>query len=325
MAVHIATWEHTLLNKAHEGLHHPRSERNLQTTALMLAEAYDFCKNITKINSHTFYLASSLLPKSKRQAVQALYAFCRTTDDLVDKATPDQNIAQLLQLWRTRFTQNTNELDQVSIAWIHTQMSYGIPQGYVHHLIDGIGRDLTQNRYTTFAELTEYCYGVASTVGLMAMYIIGFQGHEALPYAIKLGVALQLTNILRDIGEDWQSGRLYVPQEDLEAFHLTEHDIALGEVTENWRAFMHFQINRTRVLYEESLPGIALLHKDGLFAIMAAAQLYQGILHEIEKNDYDVFHQRAHVPTLSKLQQLPRIWRQAHRQNTLTLPKRAHE
>ena len=167
----------------------------------------------------------------------------------------------------------------------------------------------SQVRYPTFDALAHYCYGVASTVGLMAMHIIGFESTEAIPYAVRLGVALQLTNILRDIDEDWRAGRVYLPQDELAAFGLTEGDIAAGRVDDRWRAFMRFQIQRTRSLYDEAMPGIALLDKDGRFAITAAAELYRGILDDIELNDYNVFGRRAHMTTWAKLSRLPAIWR----------------
>jgi phytoene synthase len=143
------------------------------------------------------------------------------------------------------------------------------------------------------------------------MHIIGFAGSAAIPYAIKLGVALQLTNILRDVGEDWQAGRVYLPQEELAAFALTEADLAAGQVDARWRAFMQFQIERNRRLYAEAWPGIALLNRDGRFAIAAAAGLYQAILDDIEAHDYDVFNRRAQVSKWGKLSRLPGLWWQS--------------
>ena len=156
-------------------------------------------------------------------------------------------------------------------------------------MIDGVARDLFQSRYQTFDELATYCYGVASTVGLMSMYIIGFHGNEAVPYAIKLGVALQMTNILRDVGEDHRNGRLYLPREELAFYGIQESDLAEGRITDNWRQFMKFQIDRTRQLYAESWAGVKMLEREGQLAIGAASVFYQGILDEIEKRDYDVF------------------------------------
>src|SRR5690606_28809297 len=121
---------------------------------------------------------------------------------------------------------------------------YRIPHGYSDQLITGVTRDRTQKRYQSFEDLTEYCYGVASTVGLMSMHIVGFMSDDALPYAVKLGIALQLTNILRDIGEDWRMGRLYLPLDELADFGLREDDLDVGRVDDRWRRFMRFQIER---------------------------------------------------------------------------------
>jgi 15-cis-phytoene synthase len=175
-------------------------------------------------------------------------------------------------------------------------------------LIEGCGRDLYQARYDTFSDLAEYAYSVASTVGLMAMHIVGFVGVEAVPYAVRLGVALQITNILRDVGEDWRNGRLYLPQEELNQFKVKESDIANGIVTPEWREFMRYQIRRNRELYAESIDGISLLHPNGRFAIAAAAKLYEAILLDIEAHDYDVFNRRASISTLGKVKRLPAIW-----------------
>ena len=198
--------------------------------------------------------------------------------------------------------------DLVAAAWADTLTRYHIPRHYALQLIDGVARDLFQARYQTFDELATYCYGVASTVGLMSMYIVGFKNNEAVPYAIKLGVALQMTNILRDVGEDYKNGRLYLPREELAFYGIQESDLAAGHVTDHWRQFMKFQMARTRQLYAESWEGIQMLEREGQFAIGAASIFYQGILDEIEKNDYDVFSHRASLNTLGKVSRLPRLW-----------------
>jgi phytoene synthase len=140
------------------------------------------------------------------------------------------------------------------------------------------------------------------------MYIIGFENQGAVPYAIKLGVALQMTNILRDVAEDFANGRVYLPREEMDEFGITDQDLADGVVTDRWRDFMRFQIARNHRLYEESWPGIAMLDQSGRFAIGAAAELYRGILADIEAHDYDVFSRRSHIGTLGKLRRLPGIW-----------------
>jgi phytoene synthase len=142
----------------------------------------------------------------------------------------------------------------------------------------------------------------------MSMHIVGYADKAAIPYAVKLGVALQLTNILRDIGEDWERGRLYLPLDELAAYGLTEAAVADQYRGYRWQAFMRFQIARTRRLYDEAMPGIALLERRGRFAVAAAAELYRGILADIEAHNYDVFTRRAHVSNLQKAARLPRIW-----------------
>ena len=182
-----------------------------------------------------------------------------------------------------------------------------IPLRYAEQLLDGVSRDRCQKRYATFEDLATYAYGVASTVGLMSMHVIGFSGQAAIPYAIKLGLALQVTNILRDVGEDWRMGRVYLPQDELAAYGLAETDLERGRVDERWRAFMHFQIERNRLLYAEARPGIRMLDWDGRLAVAAAADLYCAILDDIEEHDYDVFHRRAHLSAAEKLLRLPSI------------------
>jgi 15-cis-phytoene synthase len=307
MQLQIHTWEGALLSLAHEARHSDCAVNQIEIDDPTLRQAYDYCESLIGRHSKSFLLASALLPAEKRQAVRALYAFCRVTDDIVDRPTGDSTVQ--LDHWRRRILVNHPPLDDlVTIAWADARLRYRIPVRYAEQLIEGVARDLIQKRYETFEELAAYCYGVASTVGLMSMHIIGYAGVHAIPYAIKLGVALQLTNILRDVGEDWRAGRLYLPQEDLETFGLSEEDIACGQVTEAWRSFMRYQIARNRLLYSEAMPGIALLNRDGRFAIAAAAELYQGILTDIEANDYDVFSRRAFVTKWGKVRRLPGIW-----------------
>jgi len=273
----------------------------------VMEQAYQHCARITREHSKTFYLTSSLLATEAQKAARALYAFCRVSDDLVDEES--ENRLATLEAWKRRsLSEHPHRDDVVPLAWADTRVRYGIPREYAEQLLEGVAQDLTKTRYSNFDELAHYCYGVASTVGLMTMHIIGFSGPEAIPYAIKLGVALQLTNILRDVGEDWQNGRVYLPQDELAAFGLSDDDIANGQVTENWRAFMRFQIERNRQLYAEAMPGIAMLGRQGQFAIAASEELYQAILEAIEANDYDVFTKRAHLLTSEKLKRLPIIW-----------------
>ena len=304
-----ANWENQLLALA-GNTPHPQARPFFSYWAgdASLRKAYKQTEKITSQHSKSFYFASGLLPEEKRSAVRALYAFCRTVDDIVDETSDGERESQL-DYWRTMvesasFTKN----DLVAAAWADTLTRYHIPRHYALQLIDGVARDLFQIRYQNFDELATYCYGVASTVGLMSMYIVGFESSEAVPYAIKLGVALQMTNILRDVGEDYHNGRLYLPREELTFYGIQECDLAGGRVTDNWRQFMKFQIDRTRQLYEESWAGVKMLQREGQLAIGAASVFYQGILDDIEKSDYNVFTRRASLSALGKVSRIPSLW-----------------
>lgn len=306
-------WEPALISLAHEALTTGHTPSNvLVENGEALHDAYEYCDAMTSEHSKSFFMASSLLPPDKKRGARALYAFCRVTDDIVDSG--NEGAFDELTTWRQHASgalpANGNP---VVLAWTDARLKHGIPFRYAEQLISGVAQDLTKSRYGSFDELVGYCYGVASTVGLMSMHIIGYSSQNAIPYAIKLGVALQLTNILRDVGEDWARGRVYLPEDELRSFGLTSTDIDAGVVTDRWREFMRFQIERNRQLYAEARPGIGYLNRNGRFAIAAAADLYQAILDDIETNDYDVFNRRAHVSKVNKLARLPRTWWSAFR------------
>lgn len=301
-------WESHLLNLAREGLDNLRTPAIASMDADLLERAYQACAGITRVHSRTFMLASAFLPAKKRRAIRALYAFCRRSDDIVDSRQSGDPLNDLAD-WRCRsLTSHPSANDPVAVAWADTRHSFRVPVRYAEQLLDGVASDLEPRRYASFEDLAAYAYRVAATVGLMSMHIIGFTGEEALPYAIKLGVALQITNILRDVGEDWRNGRLYLPLDELSRFGLTEADVAAGKVTPAWRRFMRFQIERVRNLYNGAWPGISMLDKRGRFSIAAAAGLYEAILEDIEGHDYDVFSRRASISGLGKLGRLPSIW-----------------
>src|SRR5512134_3828338 len=303
-----ANWENRLLALA-GSVPHPRTRPFFSYWAgdASLRKAYKQAEKITSQHSKSFYFASGLLPEEKRSAVRALYAFCRTVDDIVDESSDGERDAQL-DYWRTMVeTASFADNDLVAAAWADTLSRYHIPRHYALQLIDGVARDLCQIRYQTFEELATYCYGVASTVGLMSMYIVGFNHPEAVPYAIKLGVALQMTNILRDVGEDYRNGRLYLPREELITFGIPEAEIAEGRLSDRWRQFMKFQIERTRQLYRDSWAGVRMLEREGQLAVGAASIFYQGILDDIEQHDYNVFERRASLSTWGQLSRIPAL------------------
>ena len=276
-----------------------------------LNEAYGLAREITRDASKSFYLSTLLLPRTKRRGIQALYAFLRTTDNIVDDGGEGATIAAL-ESWRLRSRRAARDQDHpVLLAWADVRDRFGVPQSLAEELIDGVAMDLTITRYDTFAALERYCYCVASTVGLMSMHIIGCVEDrpeilaEAAPYAARLGLAMQLTNILRDIGEDARAGRIYLPLEELRAAGYGEAELVAGVISPAFRAFLDAQIARADALFDASLPGIALLHPESRFAVSSAAGIYRGILPKIIENDYDVFTRRAHLSLREKLLLLP--------------------
>ncbi len=273
---------------------------------LATAAAYAECERIIRRHSKSFYFSSWFFPREVRRAVWALYAFCRATDDTVD--TPSDDPARALASWvqQARASRPAPH-NPVLVAWHDTRTRYDLNPDLVDELLAGVAMDLTIHRYETFADLWLYCYRVASVVGLL---VIGITGHApgAEPYAIKLGVALQLTNILRDVGEDASRGRVYLPQEDLARFGLCADDILAGVYDERFKALMRFQAERAHSLYDESWEGIGLLPRESRFAVAAAGRIYRGILDRLRANDYDAYSRRAHLTLGQKIARLPRIW-----------------
>jgi phytoene synthase len=288
------------------------------TFPISLQPAYAESERVIRNHSKTFHMASSLMPFEQRRAIRALYGFCRATDDLVDRqgATMEK-----VEAWRERVMTSIHESDPAVLKiWKWTRQQYSVDSRYESELIDGVGMDLKRHTYETWVELQKYCYGVASTVGLLSIPIIGLVQEttfeEAAPYAIKLGIALQLTNILRDVGEDASLGRVYLPIEDLKSFRLTYADVLNGVQDKRFIQVMQFEIARARHLYEEAWPGIALLESSGRVAVGAAAIFYKAILDEIEAIQYQVYRLRAHTSTWRKLALLPeiiyRVWTTAN-------------
>ncbi len=285
--------------------------------------AYRYCAGITRQFSKSFYFSTAFLPPQTRRAIRAFYAFCRLTDDLVDapgRATgrvSGRANAQDIAEWRHQARLPARaQRHPVLYAWADTRDQFQIPQQHVEELIDGCAMDLTIDRYETFEDLRLYCYRVASTVGLISMHIIGLQddsaksAESARAAAIELGIALQLTNILRDVGEDLALGRVYLPQEDLRRFDYTEADLRSGVIDDRFKALMRFEIERANRLYEDNLPGIAHLRPEGRLAVGAAIMLYRSILNRIVDNGFDVFRRRAYLTTVEKFLMMPSIHRQ---------------
>jgi phytoene synthase len=280
------------------------------------------CARIVKHHARTFALASRFLPGPKQRAAFALYAFCRVADDMVDMAVERHATGtqkKLAEYDRTlRAAHRGDDMhDPVFRELQWAIRTYNVPLDVLRELVAGVARDLAPVRYHTWGELAVYCEGVASTVGEMCTHVFGVVGggevrERALRYARILGVAMQLTNILRDVGEDAGRGRCYLPEDDLALFGLTREDILSGRLTaedERWRPFMAFEVGRARALYEMARPGIALLAPDAQRCATACAVGYAGILNAIEDIGYDSLATRARMSTPQRVRLFWNVWR----------------
>lgn len=290
-----------------------------------MEESYEYCRQVTARYSKTFYLGTLLMPKEKRNAIWAIYVWCRRTDELVDGPQAANTTHETLDLWERHLESvfAGQPIDDPDVALVDTLKRFPIDIQPFRDMIAGQRMDLSRNRYETFSDLLVYCYRVAGTVGLMSAAVLGVDDSlSKTPWgpnsvyipkeeAIALGIANQLTNILRDVGEDINRGRIYIPLEDLERFNYTEEDLKNKVIDERWRRLMDFEIQRARQFYQKAEKGISALSKDARWPVWAALMLYQGILDVIVKNDYDVFNRRAFVPTPKKLLYLPIAWLRA--------------
>ncbi len=273
--------------------------------------------------STNFRYSFSVLPREERRAIHVVYDFCRQIDDIVDEgpsATAEDIRTKREQLnqWRDR-VESCYERDSragagapstegVPADLAEVIRRYSIPKQYLLTIIDGCERDLIQRRYKTFEDLKEYCYSVASVVGLICIEIFGYRREETRQYAINLGYALQLTNILRDVKQDKDRGYIYIPQEDLKRFRYTEEDLINEVYDERFQRLMDFQVQRARDYYHKART---MLHPDERLTMVAAEimdAIYYRLLEKIELNDYRVFQRRIKVNTLHKLITAMRIW-----------------
>jgi 15-cis-phytoene synthase len=268
-----------------------------------LEACYRACREIARVHSKTFYLSSLFLAPERRRAVWAVYAFCRTADDIVDRVAPARDRLDAVAAWERGLiaAYDGHATDPIYVAFADAARRFGIPIEPALDLLRGARMDVTVRRYETYEQLRDYCYLVASTVGLLVMPVLGTISPAAKRYGIALGRAMQMTNILRDIGEDARMDRIYLPQEDLRRFGCTEASIVDGVVDERFRELMRFQIERVRTMYVEAAPGIAMLAPESRYCVRLALSLYSGILAGIESNRYDVFTRRAYVPLHTKM------------------------
>ncbi len=262
------------------------------------------CRRITRHHARTFYLASHGLPRSTRNHAYAVYGFCRWADDGVDCAGDIAEAAKAVEAARDALdlAYGFDVIPPGLGAFRRTVKACGIPRSLFADLLDGMAMDLTITRYPDFAALNLYCYRVAGVVGLMMSHVFGFRNERCLPHAVALGTGMQLTNILRDIREDHERGRIYLPLDELAQFGVSEIQIAEARVDENFHRLMKFQIDRARSYYRDSECGIPdLIGASSRLTVRLMGRLYGGILNEIERLDNNVFQTRARVPGSRKL------------------------
>lgn len=283
-----------------------------------LKAAYSHCRLITRVHAKTFYMATRFLPYHKQRGIFAIYGLCRYLDDLVDEAEDlihlqaitQQEVLQKLYCFKKDLIDTYNggkQENPILIAFSDVLLRYDIPLKYPLLLLDGVKMDLEKSRYNNFSELYDYSYKVASVVGLMTSEIFGYSDPEAIEHAVDLGIAMQLTNILRDIGEDLNKGRIYLPADELDQFGITETDLENHSIDQKFIELMKFQIERTRRYYDSADVGISMLNKDSRLPVALARENYSRILNKIEESNYNVFSQRAYLNSTEKLTMLPRV------------------
>jgi 15-cis-phytoene synthase len=265
---------------------------------------------ITRNSNTSFYYSFSLLPRQKREAIHAVYAFCRYTDDIVDEEGSQDHKVAMLRRWRMelgralRGRSSYTILNQLSA----TAKRFNIPVEHFYELFRGMEMDLTKTRYASFEELHEYCYLVASTVGLMCRNIFGYRNESTRDYAINLGIALQLTNILRDIKDDAKRGRIYIPLEDLRRFGYAEEDLLSFRYTPEFVDLMRFECDRARDYFDRARAALQDEDKSFFFAARIMWSIYAHTLRRIERSEYNVFDRRISISKFLKLLIAFRYW-----------------
>jgi len=286
-----------------------------------LEDAYEICRRETQQWAKTFYLGTLLLPYEKRKAIWAIYVWCRRTDELMDSPEAlkksEEELADSLNSWEENTRNIFKGIVKTDLDAVLLDTLEKYPQTIEPYLdmIAGQRMDLTKFRYKNFDELKLYCYRVAGTVGLMTQNVMGIDPfYEAASWievpdisqaAIALGIANQLTNILRDVGEDRHRGRIYLPQDEIKQFGYSEEELFLGNINTQWKNLMAFQLNRAREWFKNSEDGIKWLSADARWPVWTSLRLYRKILNSIEKLDYDVFNNRAYVNKTIKAFEIP--------------------
>ena len=280
--------------------------------ATELELAYSYCQQVTKENARNFYYTFRPLPPEKRRAIYAVYAYCRLCDDISDGDLPiDEKrhaFTDVRHSLQAREINHTGEHAPMYRALHDAARAYNIPYCLFEEILQGVETDMVKSRFADFDELREYCYKVASVVGLVCIKIFGYEDPKAEEYAVEMGIAMQLTNILRDVREDLERGRIYIPQDDMERFGVSESGLARGELTDEFRALMAHQAARARGYYDSSRALFPLLAANSRLCPRLMHATYGGILKRIERAEYDVFSRRIGPSAGAKLLLLARLW-----------------
>lgn len=275
---------------------------------MTLAESYAFCEGVARKQAKNFYYSFLLLDADRRRAMCAIYAFMRYCDDLSDgEGVSDRGIA--IAQWRhsldKAFAGNLPE-HALWPAFLHTVAHYKIPHYYFFEMIEGVSSDLEPRRIRTFEQLYDYCYHVASVVGLTIIHIFGFESPEALVLAEKCGIAFQITNILRDVREDAENDRVYLPEEDLDRFGVVREDLLADTASPQLKKLLEFEAARARGYYRDSAPLVGMVEKESRASLRALIGIYARLLDRIVGSDYEVLRRRVRVPTWEKVSILVR-------------------
>ncbi len=278
-----------------------------------LAADYQYCEQVTRRSSSNFYYAFLLLPPEKRRALCSVYAFCRFVDDLADRSPAGASPRALLQQWRVELERvfDDRACHPISRALADTVRRFALAKEHFLELIAGVEMDLTTTSYQTWDELRAYCYRVASTVGLLCIEIFGYRNPSARQYAVDLGIAFQLTNILRDVREDAERGRLYLPRADLVQFGCRPEELLLGHYSPQVAALLAFECGRARAHYLRARAALADEDRRSLAAAEAMRAIYQRLLNRIERQNFDVFQKRITLPRYEKMTLALTAWGRA--------------
>ena len=279
-------------------------------TMTELELAYEECRLITKREAKNFYFAFITLPPRKRNAIYAAYSFCRLADDAADEEMPLDDKLDLLGELRQKLstTYSGNPDGRVFTALAHAATTFDIPEEYLQGVISGVETDLTKNRFQNFEELRTYCYQVASVVGLICIEVFGYSGEKARGYAIDLGLAMQLTNILRDVQEDLERDRVYIPLDEMRDFGYSVEELKQGVINDPFRRLMKFQAQRARQYFDSGFKLLPFLSPRSRACPAVLGQIYSHVLDKIEARGFDVFSGRVSLSKREKYMVTASTW-----------------